>query len=142
MRVAVDSSIFIYASQNHEEFGSNARRILNNINSGVHNGVASVLCFSEVLGKPIAVSKELGLKEQLLMEGLSHIDYIKADEEIAILSAHLRAKYGAKLKLADSLHLATAIKWGARVFITNDRELTEIKIKDLDIKLLVDCADL
>ena len=136
MRVAVDSSLFIYASQNHDEFGVSSRRILNSINSGEYNGVASVLCLSEVIAKPMIISKDLGLKEQLLMEGISHLDFISVNEEIAIRSAHLRAEHGSKLKLIDSIHLATAIEWKAGTFITNDHNLAKIAIKGLDIKLL------
>jgi predicted nucleic acid-binding protein len=141
MRVAVDSCIFIYASQDNSDLGAASRIILNKINSGEYNGVASVLCLSEVIAKPMTVSDDLGLKEQLLMEGISHIDYVSVNEEIAIRSAHLRAEHGPKLKLIDSIHLATAVEWKADTFITNDRNLAKIAIKGLDIKLLQDFSN-
>ena len=135
-RIALDSSIFIYGFQSDNEFGEISANILNKLVSGEYNGVVSVLCLSEVIVKPMLSSKERGLKTQLLMEGIPHIDYIKVDEEIAIRSARLRAEYGSKLKLIDSLHLATAIEWKAEVFITNDHALAKLKIDGLKIVLL------
>jgi predicted nucleic acid-binding protein len=141
MRVALDSSVFIYALKSQDEWSEHAHALLTRINSGELNGVASSLCLAEVLVKPMMLTPEDGLDAQLFMEGVEHLDYFPADTEIAIRSSLLRASHGRKLKLIDALHLATAEWAGADVFVTNDRDMATLKLKDLKIKLLGEPLD-
>jgi predicted nucleic acid-binding protein len=136
MRVAIDSVVFIYASQDTHKLGDSARDLLNRIANSELNGVASTLCLAEVLVKPLELSAEAGRIMQLEMEGLPHLDYVSVNEEIAIRSALLRSQHGPKLRLADGIHLATALEEKADIFVTNDHKLAGLKIAGLQIKLL------
>lgn len=46
---------------------------------------------------------------------------VELDTEIAVVAARLRARHGLKLKLPDSLVVATAIQREASVLVTTDR---------------------
>ena len=61
----------------------------------------------------------------IFVEGMN-IKKIPVDESIAMKAAELRAKYQA-LKALDSIHLATAILSHCKAFITNDKQLQQIK---------------
>lgn len=53
-------------------------------------------------------------------------------DNIVELSSNLRAKYN--LATPDAVHIATAVDFGAEKFITNDRNLRQVK--EIAIKLL------
>ena len=79
---------------------------------------------------------EAGEQAQLAMEGVEGLDYIPLDIEVAILAARLRANNWKKLSLQDSIHLASALRVRADVFVTNDKDLLDMAVGRLKIRLL------
>jgi predicted nucleic acid-binding protein len=137
MLVALDSAIFIYAlGSKNRELEQWCATLLERINSGELNAVASTICLAEVMVKPLRLSPEAAQDAQLLLEGLEHFDYVGVDEDVALISASLRARNGSKLKLIDALHLATALASGAEVFITNDYGLEKLDLPGLRVCLV------
>lgn len=64
----------------------------------------------------------------MFSEGLTTYEIL---HEVSELSADLRARYN--IKTPDAIQIATAVIYGAKVFLTNDPALKKV----LDIKTLV-----
>jgi predicted nucleic acid-binding protein len=111
---AFDSDVLIYASK-HDPRGD-AVAILLAKHESTATSVGSVVLVPEVLSQPIR--HELSEEYRLLQYLLTRIDLKPVDYETADLAAELGAKYG--LRAADSIHLATAVLWGASRFHTNN----------------------
>jgi predicted nucleic acid-binding protein len=91
--------------------------------------IGSVILLPEVLSKPLRRGDHAEYAD--LTDVLARFDLKDADLEIAKASAALAAKYG--LRAADSIHLATAVVWGAERFHTNNRKdfgphITEVEV--------------
>lgn len=138
MTIALDTNIFIYVLSSNEAFCRPAFTLLKRIETEDIRGVASTICFSEVLAGIRPSRSEDSLSAQLLMEGLQHLDYVSLDIEIALLAGRLRADYGPTLRMPDAIHLATAISQHADEFITNDQKLIQLPLKDVKIRLLTE----
>ncbi len=133
MRVAVDSNVFVYALTGHESWGRESVALFNAMRLGKINGIASVVSFTEVTGQQQAPSDESSDSIQMFMEGLEGLAYFPVDLEVAIIAGRLRAGFGSKLHTPDSLHIATALRQGADVFVTNDNVLRKLRIPGLKI---------
>lgn len=96
------------------------------IENGFVSGVTSVLALTEVLVKPIQEGNNLlQNRYRMLMKNFPNLSMINVEPPIAQLAAKLRAKY--RLRTPDAIFLATAIREGAGVFLTNDRNLTKVE---------------
>lgn len=71
-----------------------------------------------------------------------HVAVVPADKDIALKAAKIRAEYKG-FKALDAVHLATALSGGCSAFITNDRQLRQMReipvftmdnLKDLDLQ--------
>ena len=62
--------------------------------------------------------------ERFLLD--AKIELIDLTKEIAKLSAQIRAKYSG-IKTMDALQLATAVQENCSLFLTNDKQLKQIK---------------
>lgn len=121
---AYDADILIYAARN-DDLGTAA---LNELRRGVQR-MGSVILLPEVLSRPLRNKDEA--EHEFLVRWLSQIDLKPVDEEIAEAATTLGAKY--RLKVANAIHLATAVVWGAERFHTNNRrdfdgQITEVEV--------------
>ncbi len=55
--------------------------------------------------------------------------------DIAILAGRLRYEHET-LRVADAIHIATAIEHKAKYFITNDKKLLNLNLKEMQIRNL------
>lgn len=83
----------------------------------------------EVLMKPMRAGASLELSA--LSVHLAQIDLKPVDDDIIDVALGFSVKYS--LRLVDSIHLATAVLWGADRFHTNNRkdfgpQVTEVEI--------------
>ena len=96
-------------------------------------GCASTLALGEVLvGVKKADDPELALRYRGVLTRFPGLTLVDAGAAVMEAMAGLRAQYG--LPTPDAIHLATALVWGARAFVTNDRRLRQVD--ELEIILL------
>jgi predicted nucleic acid-binding protein len=100
-------------------------------------GIGSALLVPEVLSKPLRVGDAAAVTR--LSQFLVRLDLRPVDGFIAAQAAVLGAHY--KLGLADATHLATAIRMGARRFITNNSRDFGKSIKEIEVTYPADLAD-
>ena len=92
-------------------------------------GVGSVLLLPETLSRPLRDGDAEAVRS--LSELLVLLDLRPVDQLTAVQAAILGARY--KLRLADAMHLATAISMRADRFITNHRTDLGPFIKEIEI---------
>ncbi len=125
--IAIDSNIFIYALNAHPEFGLPAVKVLRR----AETKVASELTFAEILSSPKLEQFSLRRDALDFLERL-RVSYNPVTKDILSISGGLRRKH-TSLKLADAIHLASALSVGAGSFVTNDQNLVKLKIPGLKI---------
>ncbi len=131
--VVLDSSILIYHSSAHPEFGPKTIKVLEPIALGKSQGIISTIAVTEVLTmQKKQVNRPAMLTLQKWLLGLVNISIIDITLPIAIKAAEIRQEYG--FKTPDALHLATAKLMNAKTFYTNDKKL--LKYKGIKVKLL------
>ena len=125
--LALDSNIFIAAWSGLEDHSSTAAKLLLSVDVGHDSAIYSTLIFAEVLAFPDRrKSNSLSVTDFFIQ--LSNAQACPVDTVIASLAGSLRVQYPA-LRMADSVHLATALNGKAAVFVTNDHRLANISNK-------------
>ena len=137
--VCLDSSAFIYFIDENPRYISKVEKIFSEISEGNILGVSSYLSLLEVLVKPIKEgARDVASQYKNFMLGSSSLKLYPLDDRVAEKAAELRARYygnGMKIKTPDAIQIATGILNGADIFITNDKNLKnvkEIKVAVLD----------
>ncbi|HSH31944.1 MAG TPA: PIN domain-containing protein [Candidatus Saccharimonadales bacterium] len=128
--IALDTNIFIYTLNADARFGRRAAEVLRSDQPKM----ASELVFAEILSS--SKLRDDGLRDQVrrFLEELA-IEYAAVTREVLLGAADLRRQH-AGLKLADSIHLASAVQNGAAVFATNDQSIVRLQIPGLKITSL------
>jgi predicted nucleic acid-binding protein len=124
---AFDSDVLIYAAK-QDPRGDSVARLLAQEES-IATSMGSVVLVPELLSLPIRQQRDE--ERRLLQHLLTRIDLKPVDHETADLAAELGAKYA--LRAADSIHLATAVIWGADRFHTNNRKDFGQPIDEIEI---------
>ena len=124
---AFDANMLIYAATGNP-LGRDVARLIGGSGSLVP-AIGSVILITEVFGRAADVVD--AIEEQRLVEILGNLELKGVDRDTAELAATMRSKY--RLRTPDAIHLATAVRWGADRFHTNnsndfDRYFDEIEI--------------
>lgn len=127
--IALDTNIFIYALEGHDDFGVQARELVSSIDSGDKSAVASTYVLTELLRQGPQEMREALLSTR-------NMTFIPTSQEIALLAADIIRANSVKLSNIDAIHLATALFMGCREFWTNDKLLGKAKVNGLSIKML------
>lgn len=122
---ALDSNIFIYWLERNPDFFRKSAEIVKRIHSG-EPGYCSTLVYAEIF-RGNSTSFEA-------LASIQNLVFIPMDTRIAQLAGQLRHEH--KIKAPDAIHVATAITAGAKRFITNDKELTRLRVPGLSIEPL------
>lgn len=125
--IAVDTTLFIYVLNADHEFGHRSAAILDS----KEDKVASEIVFAEVFSITKLDEVDIRHQTQKFLEELK-IEYVSVTKEVFLLAGSLRRQHSS-LKLADAVHLASALQAGADTFVTNDQDLVKLKIKGLKI---------
>ena len=117
VRLYFDSNIFIYAFECETDFGHAARRAFRLIETGQVTAVTSELTLAEVLPGPLR-SKDMQLEEayETIFAGGSGFDVVPLS--MAVLRDAARLVADSRLRLADALHVATALRSACAAFLT------------------------
>ncbi len=116
---AFDADVLIYAAQPGHELGGRVRVLLESRGiDGRIAGVGSVLLLPEVLSRP---RRDQSHEETFAMlRLLARLELLSVDLATAEMATEFGAAY--RLRAADAIHLATAVKAGAERFVTNNRK--------------------
>lgn len=143
---AFDADVLIYAAAPDHPLGRRVAALLttDSLAAMVGDepdlaGVGSLTLVPEVLSKPMQanLTEELAL----LTYYLTRLELLPVNPMTADAAAVIGARY--KLKVIDSIHLATAILVGADRFITNNhRDFKASVIRDIAITYPEDLPDL
>jgi predicted nucleic acid-binding protein len=131
--VYFDANIFIYLLEYHPDLGEVCLSIVQSAVDKELDGYSGDLVLAELLVKPLKENNARAVKAvKDIFSQETRIQLLAHTRSTFEAAAHLRANY--KIKLADALHLATAIENRIEVFLTNDREIpamTEINVMQL-----------
>jgi len=134
-KVAFDTSIFIYFIEENPKYYSALKKLFKNIEKGKTEIVTSTLTLLELLVKPIKFSKHNLVNEyKNILLNSDRITLFDLDHNISELSAGIRARYGTRTP--DAIQIGTAIYGNTDYFLTNDKQLKQIK--DIPILILED----
>jgi len=133
----LDSNVLIYGFEGPPGAVRNGvGAILRDIHLGRLRGYTSLITRAEVLVYPLRHSHtELADRYRALLSGEGAVVVQTLDQRTVDRAAELRAEYPV-LRLPDALHLATALWFRCRSFITADKRLTvasgRIEVLSLD----------
>ena len=131
--VALDSMVFIYHVECHPSYVPLTRILFRRIETGKNRAVSSLLSLMEVLTGPYRNGRrDIALMYRTLLTEFPHLALWPLNGETADLAAAIRTRYA--ISTPDAIQIATALQQGATAFITNDKQLAQVK--DLDILLL------
>lgn len=131
--IAFDTNIAIYALNGHPEYAEESIAVIGKASRS--GGCVSILLLTELLSYPKLTDKRYLQKAEEFVQSLANLDIAAIDEEISRYAAALMRQYEV-LRLADALHVASAVLRGASEFWTNDRKLKNIEVPGLRVCLL------
>jgi len=121
----LDTNILIYAFEPGHSGATSFRSIFEMIDAGATKALTSELTLAEVLALPLRQgAQDMVDRYELLLSPESPIGTIPIDRTILRGAALLRANRA--LKLADALHVATALQHGCDYFFTEDQRLGDL----------------
>jgi predicted nucleic acid-binding protein len=118
-RILIDTSVWIYHLEGSEEFARPAGSVLEAVESGRIQGLASELTLLELLVRPLALRRQdVADHYELLLDQFPNLELVPADRAVLVEAAALRARH--RLRTPDAIVLATGLLHGATLAVTND----------------------
>lgn len=120
--IALDTSIFIYHFEGNPAYLGLTSLVLERIQSGRAEGVASELVLLELLVRPLRLEQQDVADEyELLLTGFPHLTLCPISRQTLLHAAESRARLG--FRTPDAIIVATAVARHATLLVTNDRQL-------------------
>jgi predicted nucleic acid-binding protein len=118
-RVVIDTSIWIYHFEQHPQLAAAAGEIIENLEEGKFRGVASELTLLELTVKPLQLGRQdVADDYEVLLDYFPNFELVPISREILLEAAALRARR--RLRTPDAIQIATALRTGATLAVTND----------------------
>lgn len=131
--LGLDTTLFIYLLEEDPKFFLPTREIFRSVESGKNSGVLASVGLIELLTGPKQLGQyALANEYKNLITHFPHLTIGDLNEAVIDQASSLRAEY--HISTPDAIHLATAIEYGATVFVTNDKRLK--KVKQIRIRLI------
>lgn len=128
--VFLDTRCFVYAFEEHPEFGTLAASIFDLLSDDAIAAFSSTITVVEILTKPYEENaKTLIEKYHEVLHFLPNFSLPSPTYQNADLAAQIRAKYN--FRLMDSFQLALAVESDCNLFATNDQQLRQFQ--DLEV---------
>jgi predicted nucleic acid-binding protein len=125
-RIALDSMIFIYYFEDHDNYVSRCEMIFDNLDKGKNIGTTSILTYLEIINLPVKIKRDYLVSEyENIIRNYPNLLTQNLNFEILNNTSRLINNYG--IHTLDAIQIATAINFGATVFVTNDKMLKKIK---------------
>jgi predicted nucleic acid-binding protein len=129
--VAFDTAPLIYYIEENQEYLQLADELFSAIDGGIVQSITSVLTLQEVLVAPLRDGRpDLADKYREVLTRSANVTLHVIDESICEIAAQMRASH-TWLRTPDALQIATALRHGAQIMVTNDvrwDRLTEIEV--------------
>jgi predicted nucleic acid-binding protein len=118
-RVLLDTCLWIYHFGQNATFGKAADYVIEQLEAGKFQAVASELTLMELIVKPLQVGRQDAADDyETLLSHFPNLTLEPISREILLEAAALRARY--RVRTPDAIQLATAFKSHATLAITND----------------------
>jgi predicted nucleic acid-binding protein len=116
-RVLIDTSIWIYHFEQHPQLAAAAGKVIERLEEGKFRGVASELTLLELTVKPLQLGRQdVADDYEVLLDYFPNFDLEPISREILLEAAALRAR----LRTPDAIQIATGLRTGATLAVTND----------------------
>lgn len=136
-RIYLDTNIFIYHLENVAIWSDLTGLLFRRIDRGELSAVSSELALAECLVRPFAKRDEREIEAfQDFIRERNNLRIAPVTREILIESARVRAETAMRMKLFDSIHLATAKVLECDFLVTNDHRFDAAA--GIQIQLLAD----
>ncbi len=120
-RIFWDTMLFVYLTEDNEEYGPRVAQILARINERGDQLYTSALALGEVLTGPYKKGAMEGIETARRLFAGPSVTVLPFTADEAIRYAEIRSRY--RVSPADAIHLACAAKAGIDLFLTNDAAL-------------------
>lgn len=125
-KIGIDTVILIYLLEENPAYISQVEKIFNSIQAGIFEAVFSSVGLIELFtGVKRKNRYDLVFYYRTLLADFPHLTIMGINEQIIDIASDLRAGYS--ITTPDAIHLATAVDFGAKKFITNDKSLRQVK---------------
>jgi predicted nucleic acid-binding protein len=129
-KLYLDANAIIYALEDGNPWTEALRRLLRRVVLGEILAVTSALTLAEVLAKPYAVGDGKLIEQyEALLATSSPIQVAPIDALILRRAARVRGTL--RLKLADAIHVATAMETGCTRLLSNDHRVLNALVAPL-----------
>jgi predicted nucleic acid-binding protein len=137
-RVLIDTSIWIYHLEQHPELGPPAGRVIESLEQGRFRGIASELTLLELTVRPLQLGRQdVADDYEVLLDYFPNLELVPISREILLDAAALRARQ--KLRTPDAIQIATGLRAGATLAITNDKVWRSVPL--IEMVLLGDLVE-
>src|SRR5581483_1934846 len=106
MTLALDTNIFISSLVSYEKDSKLAVNLIRDIINGKYKAIASSVVYGEIISIPLNSTKPSPMS---FISRINNLNTVPADDDICLKAAEIRKNEGSKVKLIDTLHLATAL---------------------------------
>lgn len=118
-RVLIDTGIWIYHFEQNPDFAAPAGKVIEALEAGKFHGVGSELTLLELTVRPLQLGRQdVADDYEVLLSYFPNFELQPISREIVLEAAGLRARY--KLRTPDAIQLATGLRTGATLAVTND----------------------
>jgi predicted nucleic acid-binding protein len=137
-RVLIDTSVWIYHFEQHPELGPPAGKVIESLEAGKFRGVASELTLLELTVRPLQLGRQdVADDYEVLLDYFPNLELEPISREILLEAAGLRARH--RLRTPDAIQIATALRTGATLAVTNDEGWRSLAF--IDTVILSDLVD-
>jgi predicted nucleic acid-binding protein len=118
-RILIDTSVWIYHFEQHPELAEPAGKVIESLEEGEFRGVASELTLLELTVRPLQLGRQdVADDYEVLLGYFPNLELEPVSREVLLEAAALRARQ--RLRTPDAIQIATGLRAGATLAITND----------------------
>ena len=118
--VFLDSAPLIYFVEEREPYAELLTPFFEAVDAGELRAITSMITYAEVLVHPFRQgNQDLAEKYETLLLETPSLTIVPFNLKLAKQTAEIRATHG--LKTPDAIQWATAVRYGVKFFLTNDR---------------------
>ncbi len=119
-RVLIDTSVWIYHFEQNPKLAAPAGRVIESLEAGKFRGIASELTLLELTVRPLQLGRQdVADDYEILLGYFPNLELQPISREVLLEAAVLRARH--RLRTPDAIQIATGVRYGATLAITNDQ---------------------